>query len=177
LGAETQQLVLARTTASGHQLAEVLADFWFNHFNVFYGKGLVRPYLSSYVEEVIRPGALGRFEELLIATAEHPAMLFYLDNAQSVAEGVTPPNLQQLERARRQIRRPAQARRLDSLMQAVQQRMPGLDARGSRDSFTALRRCRQVGHPDAFDVGGPQTRPRLRSYVAVHVADVVPGSV
>jgi len=124
LGAQTQQLLLARTTASEHQAAEVLADFWFNHFNVFYGKGLVRPYLHSYVEEAIRPNALGRFEDLLIATATHPAMLFYLDNSQSVAAGASPPELQRLQRARRQVRRPGQAARADSLMQAVQQRMP-----------------------------------------------------
>lgn len=124
LGAQTQQLLLARTTASEHQLAEVLADFWFNHFNVFYGKGLVRPYLHSYVEEAIRPNALGRFEDLLIATATHPAMLFYLDNAQSVATGAVPPEVQRLQQARRQVRRPGQAARADSLMRAVQQRMP-----------------------------------------------------
>lgn len=124
LGAQTQQLVLARAVASEHQAAEVLVDFWFNHFNVFYGKGLVRPYLHSYVEEAIRPNALGKFENLLIATARHPAMLFYLDNAQSVAEGAVPPNLQRLQQARRQLRRPGQAARADSLMRMAQERMP-----------------------------------------------------
>ncbi|MDZ4674031.1 MAG: DUF1800 domain-containing protein [Gemmatimonadota bacterium] len=124
LGSQTQQLVLARATASEHQAAEVLVDFWFNHFNVFYGKGLVRPYLHSYVEEAIRPNALGKFEDLLIATARHPAMLFYLDNAQSVADGAVPPNLQRLQQAQRQARRPGQAARTDSMMRRAQQRMP-----------------------------------------------------
>src|SRR6267378_4207673 len=76
---------------SERQLREVMVDFWTNHFNVFVGKGADRFLLPSYIEETIRPRALGRFEDLLIATAESPAMLFYLDNAQSVAPGSTPP--------------------------------------------------------------------------------------
>src|SRR5204862_1778752 len=68
-----------------------MVDFWTNHFNVFVGKGADRFLLPSYIEETIRPRALGRFEDLLIATARSPAMLFYLDNAQSVAPGSSPP--------------------------------------------------------------------------------------
>src|SRR5262249_34030168 len=60
-------------------------DFWFNHFNVFAGKGPVRYYLPAYEREAIRPHALGRFRELLGAVARHPAMLFYLDAWLSVA--------------------------------------------------------------------------------------------
>jgi len=125
LGSQAQQLVLVRAAESEHQVAEVLADFWFNHFNVFYGKGLVRPYLPSYVEQAIRRHALGRFENLLIATARHPAMLFYLDNAQSVAADATPPNLERLQRVQRQAaRRPAAAARADSLRRVLEQRLP-----------------------------------------------------
>lgn len=124
LGGQVQQLVLARAAESDHQVAEVLSDFWFNHFNVFYGKGLVRPYLHDYVELAIRRNALGRFEDLLIATARHPAMLFYLDNAQSVAPGSTPPNLARLQRMQRQDRRPGAAARADSLQRMARQRMP-----------------------------------------------------
>jgi uncharacterized protein (DUF1800 family) len=69
----------------------VMVDFWTNHFNVFVGKGADRFLLPSYIEQTIRPRVLGRFEDLLIATAESPAMLFYLDNAQSVAPGSSPP--------------------------------------------------------------------------------------
>jgi len=72
-------------------LAARLTEFWFNHFNVFAGKGSVRPFLGHYVLHAIRPNVLGRFEDLVLATARHPAMLFYLDQAQSVAEGVTGP--------------------------------------------------------------------------------------
>jgi uncharacterized protein (DUF1800 family) len=59
-------------------------DFWLNHFNVFSGKGADRYLLTSYERDVIRPHALGKFEDLLVATAKSPAMLFYLDNWLSV---------------------------------------------------------------------------------------------
>src|SRR5207249_5067054 len=84
-------LAIVRAALSERQLREVMVDFWTNHFNVFAGKGADRVLLPSYIEETIRPHALGRFEDLLIATAESPAMLFYLDNAQSVAPGSEPP--------------------------------------------------------------------------------------
>ena len=90
LGGELQQLAIVRAALSERQLREVMVDFWTNHFNVFIGKGADRFLLPSYIEETIRPRALGRFEDLLIATAESPAMLFYLDNAQSVAPGSQP---------------------------------------------------------------------------------------
>lgn len=64
-----------------------LTEFWFNHFNVYVGKGAVRPFVGHYVVNVARAHALGRFEDLVMASAQHPAMLLYLDQAQSVAEG------------------------------------------------------------------------------------------
>lgn len=64
-----------------------MTEFWFNHFNVFIGKGAVRPFVGHYLVNVIRANALGKFEDLLVASARHPAMLLYLDQAQSVAEG------------------------------------------------------------------------------------------
>ena len=75
---------LLRATYSERQLQEVMTDFWFNHFNVFIGKGADRYLLTSYERDVIRPNALGKFEDLLKATAQSPAMLFYLDNWLSV---------------------------------------------------------------------------------------------
>jgi uncharacterized protein (DUF1800 family) len=65
---------------SERQLEELMVDFWFNHFNVFAGKGDVRWYVSAYEREAIRPYAMGKFPDLVRATAYHPAMLFYLDN-------------------------------------------------------------------------------------------------
>jgi uncharacterized protein (DUF1800 family) len=81
---ELMQAKLLRAIYSERQLQEVMTDFWFNHFNVFIGKGADRLMLSSYEREAIRPHALGKFEDLLVATAKSPAMLFYLDNWDSV---------------------------------------------------------------------------------------------
>jgi uncharacterized protein (DUF1800 family) len=75
---------LIRATYSERQLEEVMTDFWFNHFNVFANKGADRYLISSYERDVIRKHAFGKFEDLLVATAKAPAMLFYLDNFQSV---------------------------------------------------------------------------------------------
>jgi uncharacterized protein (DUF1800 family) len=80
-----------RAVHSERQLEEVMVDFWVNHFNVFGGKGADRYLLTSYERDAIRPHALGRFEDLLSATARHPAMLFYLDNWLSVAPGARAP--------------------------------------------------------------------------------------
>src|SRR5256712_4430935 len=81
---ELVQAKLLRAIYSERQLQEVMTDFWFNHFNVFIGKGADRYLLTSYERDVIRPHALGKFEDLLVATAQSPAMLFYLDNWLSV---------------------------------------------------------------------------------------------
>jgi uncharacterized protein (DUF1800 family) len=75
---------LLRAIESNRQLAEELDDFWFNHFNVFYEKGADRFLIPEYERDVIRPNVLGKFRDLLEATAKSPAMLFYLDNFQSV---------------------------------------------------------------------------------------------
>src|SRR5579884_2428529 len=75
---------LLRAVYSNRQLEELLVDFWYNHFNVFFGKGADRYLVPTYEREVIRPHVLGKFYDLLLATAESPAMLFYLDNWQSV---------------------------------------------------------------------------------------------
>jgi uncharacterized protein (DUF1800 family) len=77
---QAMQARLMRAVYSPAQLQEVMTDFWFNHFNVFRGKGLDRLWLGTYERDAIRPYALGRFRDLLGATAKHPAMLFYLDN-------------------------------------------------------------------------------------------------
>jgi len=81
---ELTQAKLLRAVYSERQLDEVMTDFWLNHFNVFVDKGVDRLLLTSYERDVIRPHALGKFEDLLVATAKSPAMLFYLDNWLSV---------------------------------------------------------------------------------------------
>ena len=93
LAGQLQELAVVRAALSARQLDEVMVDFWTNHFNVFFGKGADRFLLPDYIEHVIRPHALGKFEDLLVATAQSPAMMFYLDNWQSIAPGASPPFL------------------------------------------------------------------------------------
>jgi len=85
LTAELQASRILRAVYSERQLQEVLVDFWSNHFNVFAGKAADRWLLISYDRDTIRPNTFGRFYDLLKATAESPAMLFFLDNFQSVS--------------------------------------------------------------------------------------------
>ena len=87
--AELQASRIMRAVYSERQLNEVMVDFWTNHFNVFAGKGADRWLLPSYDRDTIRPNAIGKFSELLEATAKSPAMLFYLDNFQSVTPNPT----------------------------------------------------------------------------------------
>ena len=82
LAHDLQEAKLYRAIFSNRQLQEVLADFWFNHFNVFLDKGADRYLVTSYERDAIRPHVLGNFRDLLLATAGHPAMLWYLDNWQ-----------------------------------------------------------------------------------------------
>jgi uncharacterized protein (DUF1800 family) len=102
--AELSQQRFLRAIYSERQLEEVLVDFWMNHFNVFIGKGQVRVYLTEYERDAVRPHVLGKFRDLLGATAHSPAMLFYLDNWQSAApEGAV--TSAESERNRNQMRR------------------------------------------------------------------------
>src|SRR5262245_40163163 len=94
---ELQQAKILRAVYSEKQLQEVMIDFWFNHFNVYGRKGADRLLTTSYERDSIRPHVFGKFEDLLIATAESEAMLFYLDNWLSVS-----PNAQiEMNRMRR----------------------------------------------------------------------------
>jgi uncharacterized protein (DUF1800 family) len=105
---EVQSGKLVRAIYSDRQLEEVLTDFWFNHFNVYIGKGADRYLVTAYERDVIRPRVLGKFKDLLIATAQSPAMLFYLDNWQS--EGPDSPaatgQAPQAKRAARRVNGP-----------------------------------------------------------------------
>src|SRR5213082_1515460 len=78
--AELGMAKVTRAIYSERQLQQVMDDFWFNHFNVFAGKGEDRYYITSYERDVIQPRVLGKFKDLVTATAKSPAMLFYLDN-------------------------------------------------------------------------------------------------
>lgn len=112
----------ARAVASERQLQEVMTDFWENHFNIYAAKGAPEPYyLVDFDQNVIRPRALGKFRDLLEAVAESPAMLFYLDNARSMADS-TRPTLNAQNAATRV--RPFGRGRFGAIMRAPQQRPP-----------------------------------------------------
>jgi uncharacterized protein (DUF1800 family) len=89
LEADLREGKVFRAIYSNRQLEEMLVDFWFNHFNVFAGKNITngseRPLLASYERDAIRPHVFGSFKDLLLATARHPAMLYYLDNWESMS--------------------------------------------------------------------------------------------
>ncbi|MBC3862681.1 DUF1800 domain-containing protein [Undibacterium jejuense] len=87
---ETAEKRVWRAIESPRQLEEVMVEFWFNHFNVFNGKGLDRALIASYERDAIRPFVFGNFRDLLGATAKHPAMLFYLDNWLSTSADFRP---------------------------------------------------------------------------------------
>lgn len=107
--AELQVSRVIRAVHSERQLHEVMVDFWSNHFNVFAGKGVDRWFLTSYDRDVIRPNALGNFRDLLEETAKSPAMLFYLDNFQSMS-----PDAGRARRGRGRLRGPSNDRRMRS---------------------------------------------------------------
>ncbi len=97
IGSELQQGRILRDILSNRQLQAVMTDFWFNHFNVFMPKDSDQWYTTSYERDVIQKNALGNFHDLLVATAESPAMMVYLDNwlsigPDSLANGVNPQN-------------------------------------------------------------------------------------
>jgi uncharacterized protein (DUF1800 family) len=84
----TQELVaqkLVRAVSSERQLQEVMTDFWFNHFNIDIGKGADRFLTTDFEINAVRPHVLGKFKDLLMATAKSPAMMFYLDNVLSTS--------------------------------------------------------------------------------------------
>ena len=93
---------LFRAIYSDRQLEEVLTDFWYNHFNVDLNKGADRFLVPTYERDSIRPFVLGKFRDLLEATATSPAMLFYLDNYQSVAPQQPNPNAKNAKQAPKQ---------------------------------------------------------------------------
>ena len=97
IGQELAQAKLVRAIVSERQLQEVMTDFWFNHFNIYIAKDSDQWYTTSYERDAIRKNALGKFGDLLLATAQSPAMMVYLDNWLSIgpdsqANGVNPAN-------------------------------------------------------------------------------------
>ncbi len=101
--AELSMAKMTRAVYSERQLNEMMVDFWYNHFNVFAAKGADRWLITAYERDAIRPHAMGKFRDLLEATAKSPAMLFFLDNWLS-ADPVAWEKLQQEQQQRREMR-------------------------------------------------------------------------
>jgi uncharacterized protein (DUF1800 family) len=128
---------ILRAIYSHRQLAEVLTDFWFNHFNVYLDKGADRYFVTSYERDAIRPRVLGKFKDLLVATAESPAMLFYLDNWQSV----DPAAFERLRGRRR--RRPGARRGLNEnyARELLELHTLGVDGGYTQQDVMEVARC------------------------------------
>lgn len=110
---QVQSSRILRAAYSEKQLEEVMVDFWSNHFNVYSRKGATRWYIPSYERDVIRKNALGNFKDLVVGTAQHPAMLFYLDNFQSVSPNTNVgQNERQNQRRRNLLNNPRAKQRL-----------------------------------------------------------------
>jgi uncharacterized protein (DUF1800 family) len=101
--AELSMAKMTRAVYSERQLQEMMVDFWYNHFNVYAAKGADRWLITAYERDAIRPHALGKFRDLLEATAKSPAMLFFLDNWLS-ADPAAWQKLQQEQQQRREMR-------------------------------------------------------------------------
>ena len=129
LTGELQMSRILRAVYSERQLQEVMVDFWTNHFNVFAGKGADRWLLISYDRDTIRPHTLGKFYDLLLADAQSPAMLFYLDNFQSVS-----PDAQLGPQQRPGAIRPVDPRLLTMSNNPLQQR-PQQQRRGINENY------------------------------------------
>jgi uncharacterized protein (DUF1800 family) len=125
-----EELAMAKVTRaiySERQLQQVMDDFWFNHFNVYAAKGEDKWYLTSYERDVIQPRTLGKFKDLVTATAESPAMLFYLDNFLSAD-----PNAAQRQAALRAMR---QNRGRFGRPPQPQNQQPKKNARGLNENY------------------------------------------
>ena len=132
---ELMQAKILRATLSERQLEEVLVDFWFNHFNVFVGKGQVREFLTEYERDAIRPNVLGNFRTMLGATAHSPAMLFYLDNFQSSSANAPQLNPNQMQRLMDPRLNPAQRRQIEERMGEMQPNQPQRPQRGLNENY------------------------------------------
>jgi uncharacterized protein (DUF1800 family) len=132
--AELSMAKMDRAIYSERQLYEQMVDFWFNHFNVFAGKGQDRWLLTSYERDAIRPHAMGKFRDLLEATAQSPAMLFYLDNWQSTDPDAA-ARLEQQRVQRRQGRGPFGRQRFPVPAQQPPQQQAQRTKRGLNENY------------------------------------------
>jgi uncharacterized protein (DUF1800 family) len=145
--AELQASRILRAVYSERQLQEVMVDFWTNHFNVFAGKGADRWLLPAYDRDTIRPNALGKFSELLTATAHSPAMLFYLDNFQSVSpnananRGNARRRLMNQEMPAQQLQRPRRGINENYARELMELHTLGVDGGYTQKDVQEVARC------------------------------------
>ena len=124
---------LYRAILSNRQLEEQLVDFWYNHFNVFLDKGADRYLVPAYEREAIRPHVLGKFRDLLEATAKSPAMLFFLDNWESVGP--------ETPQRRGNAKRPARGLNENYARELMELHTLGVDGGYSQKDVTEVARC------------------------------------
>ena len=148
--AELQSSRILRATYSERQLQEVLVDFWTNHFNVYANKGADRWLLVSYDRDTIRPRTLGKFKDLLLATAQSPAMLFFLDNYQSVS----PTAGRAAARMRPRVKRFSETLALPQANGEA-----GAEGQGGR---RRMNRRRQLMRREGADAEGAQAMPAMK---------------
>jgi uncharacterized protein (DUF1800 family) len=137
--AQLQASRILRAVYSERQLQEVMVDFWTNHFNVFAGKGADRWLLPGFDRDTIRPNALGKFSALLQATAQSPAMLFYLDNFQSVSPNANNGRMQQMMNAPAQ--RPRRGINENYARELMELHTLGVDGGYTQKDVTEVARC------------------------------------
>lgn len=145
-----------RAAYSNNQLKEVLTDFWFNHFNVSLTKGQSQQYVLTYERDAIRPYVLGNFKDMLLATAKHPAMLEYLDNALSVSNDNERSRRQQNNALLRAARERVEAKLTDSSMPGaalVQQAVNARRTQGLNENY-----AREVMELHTLGVDGGYTQ-------------------
>ena len=137
--AQLQASRILRAVYSERQLHEVMVDFWTNHFNVFAGKGADRWLLPGYDRDTIRPHALGKFSALLQATAQSPAMLFYLDNFQSVSPNARAGRGQEMMNP--QAQRPRRGINENYARELMELHTLGVDGGYTQKDVTEVARC------------------------------------
>lgn len=162
---ELAEAKLLRAVHSNRQLEELLVDFWFNHFNVFFDKGMDRLLVTSYEREAIRPHVLGNFKDLLLATAKHPAMQFYLDNWTSVSTEGLELMQRRFQRKKGAVAKKKRAAGLNEnyARELLELHTMGVDNGYTQQDVTEVARCFT-----GWSIGGLQTDPKFKFNPLLH---------
>ncbi len=148
---DLSQAKLYRAVYSNRQLEEELVDFWYNHFNVDVSKGADRMLVTSYERDAIRPNVLGKFRALLEATANSPAMMFYLDNWQSV----TPPPVRPNAKNQKNAKQAARGLNENYARELMELHTLGVDGGYTQKDIVEVARCFTGWSIDRPNLGGP----------------------